>query len=65
MKLGGIGWPSPPAVDEINNDDKAAKCSEKRMFSSLVINIKNFNYIYSRRPWPSKLISHFFNPYPF
>ena len=47
-----------PAVDEIKvigNDDKAAKCSFS--LCSLVIIIKNFNFINSRRPWPSNLIS--------
>ena len=58
-----IGQPRPPAVDEIkifDNDDKAAKHSErKRMFCGLVI---NFNFINSRRPWLPNLISHLFHP---
>ena len=59
-------WVAKPAVDEIkifDNDDKAAKHSErKRTFCGLVIIIKNFNFINSRRPWPPNLISHLFHP---
>ena len=32
------------------------------MFCGLVIIIKNFNFINSRRPWPPNLISHLFHP---
>ena len=32
------------------------------MFCGLVIIIKNFNSINSRRPWPPNLISHLFHP---
>ena len=59
-----IGQLRPPAVDEIkifDNNDKAAKRSF-RMFCNLVIIIKNFNFINSRRPWPPNLISHLFHP---
>ena len=63
-----IGRPKPPAVGEIkifDNDDKAAKHSfSLKMFCSLqvVIIIKNFNFINSRRPWPPNLILHLFHP---
>ena len=33
-----------------------------RMFCGLVIIIKIFNFINSRRPWPPNLISHLFHP---
>ena len=60
------GLPRTPAVDGIkvfDNHDKAAKRSfSLRMFCSLVIMIKNFNFINSRRPWPPNLISHLFHP---
>ena len=48
-----IGQPGLPAVDEIkifDNDDKAAKHSER------------INFINSRRPWPPNSISHLFHP---
>ena len=58
--------PRPPAVDEINffdNDDKASKRSfSLRVFCGLVIIIKTFNFINSRRCWPSNSISHLFHP---
>ena len=57
-------WPS--AVDEIkifDNDDKAVKRSfSLRMFCGLVIIIKNFNFINSRRPWPPNSFSYLFHP---
>ena len=52
-----------PVNDQVIHDDKAAKHSErKRTFCGLVIIIKNFNFINSRRPWPPNLISDLFHP---
>ena len=61
-----IGRPRPPAVNEIkifDNDSKATKHSfSLRMFCGLVIIIKNFNFINSRRHWLPNLILHLFHP---
>ena len=43
------GQPRPPAVD-----------GQQRFVTCMVIIIKNFSYINSRRRWPSILLSHLF-----